>query len=218
MTNHLSFTYFQLTAYLQQRLALPLPGEAAQQRMASGIRTALKLRATPDEKTRTGAVCILFYPKAGEWHIPLIVRPEYDGAHGGQVALPGGKVEESDATLADAALREMHEEIGVAAEAVQVVGQLTPLFVPASNFVVHPVVAVAAQTPVFQSDPYEVAQLLEVPFQGFSDSTRRGEKEILVRGFRVHAPYFDLAGQTVWGATAMILSEMSAVLNEGIRD
>ena len=206
-------THSELKAHLLDKLARPLPGEAAHQRMASSIRSSLKLRAQPDEITRTGAVCVLLYPKDGIWHIPLIVRPEYDGAHSGQVAFPGGKMEDSDADITAAALREMHEEIGVLPETVEPLGLLTPVFVPVSNFVVYPVLAITAQKPGFRLDAREVAQLLELPVHELLDESRRGEKDIMVRGIRVRAPFFDLLGQTIWGATAMMLSELAELIN-----
>ncbi len=205
-------THSELKAHLLEKLALPLPGEAAHQRMASSIRSSLKLRAQPDATTRTGAVCMLLYPKDGIWHIPLIVRPEYDGAHSGQVAFPGGKMEQFDADITAAALREMHEEIGVLPQTVEPLGLLTPVFVPVSNFVVHPVLAITAQKPDFRLDAREVAQLLELLVHELLDESRRGEKEIMVRGIRVRAPYFGLLGQTIWGATAMMLNELAEIL------
>jgi len=208
----LNRTYTQLAAHLRIKLTDALPGELAQRKMASTLRTALRLRDKPDNRTRQGAVCILLYPKLDIWHIPLIVRPEYDGAHSGQVALPGGRIEETDADVPAAALREMWEEIGVSTEQVEVLGVLTPLFVPASNFMVHPVVAITDVTPVFLPDSREVAQILEVPLPELLNESHRAEKEIEVRGVRIHAPFFDLLGQTVWGATAMMLSEMVEVL------
>lgn len=157
---------------------------------------------------------MLLYPKDGVWHIPLIVRPEYDGAHSGQVAFPGGKMEDFDADITAAALRETHEEIGIAPASVAPLGLLTPLFVPVSNFMVHPVLAIAAQTPGFRLDAREVAQLIELPLDVLLDESRRGEKEILVRGVRVHAPFFGLPGHTIWGATAMMLSELAEVVRQ----
>lgn len=206
------FAYEEMLVRLQERLSMPLPGTEAQARMSSSIRTSLKLKSQPDEKTRVGAVCLLLYPHGIDWHIPLIIRPEYDGAHGGQISLPGGKVEQNDAGIAAAALREMQEEIGVDTTTVQVLGELSPLFIPASNFMVHPVVAIAPQKPFFQTDPFEVAGLLEIALRDLQDETKRNEKDILVRGVTVRAPYFDIQQQTIWGATAMILSELLDVL------
>ncbi|MCU0354680.1 MAG: CoA pyrophosphatase [Cytophagales bacterium] len=207
-----NYTYTELTTRLTERLGQPLPGEAAQRRMASSIRSALRLPDRPNERTRAGAVCMLLYPEPDGWYLPLILRPEYDGAHSGQVALPGGRVEETDTDVVAAALRETEEEIGVPTARMAVMGKLTPLYVPASNFVVHPVVAVASEPPVFRPDPREVAAVFHVPVAQLLDETLRGETEIRVRGIRIQAPYFNLLGQTVWGATAMMLSELKEVM------
>ncbi|MDJ1471912.1 CoA pyrophosphatase [Cytophagaceae bacterium DM2B3-1] len=210
----IQYTYSQLADYLHERLTDVLPGEAAQQKMASSLRNAGQLNFKTDGKTRQGAVCILFYQKQGIWHLPLIVRPEYDGTHSGQVAFPGGKVEETDPTYVATALREMHEEIGVPTDSVQILGALTPLLVIASNFMVHPFVGITSEAPVFIPDSREVAKIIEVPLPDLLDDNRRSAKEIQVRGFSLWAPYFDLEGQTVWGATAMMLSELIEVLKK----
>ncbi len=209
----LHYSYTELTDFLNRKMASPLPGEAAQRRMASSVRD-MRIVNKPNDKTRDGAVCMLLYPKEGVWHIPLIVRPEYDGTHSGQVAFPGGKVESEDADVIATALRETYEEIGVLVPATHALGLLTPLYVFASNFMVHPILAVLPDAPTLFPDPREVAQILEVPIAALLDDNRRGEKEISVRGFRVQAPFFDLEGQTVWGATAMMLSELVAILSE----
>lgn len=202
--------YFQ---QIRQRLAATLPGERAQLQMAAASRSRLGLRTEPDASTRTGAVLILFYPHHGLVHLPLIRRPVYPGVHSGQVAFPGGRVDEADNSLTETALREAYEEVGVRPNEVEVLGLLTPLYVHASNFMVHPVVGAARSRPAFQLDPYEVDALLEVPLDELQDSTRMGSKEIIVReGITIQAPFYDLQGHVVWGATAMILSELLEVL------
>lgn len=200
---------------LKKRLAQALPGVAAQEKMASSIRSALRLKAHPDEFTRKSAVLILFYPYDGQIYFPMIVRPVYTGVHSGQVAFPGGRMEETDRDFADTALREALEEIGIQPAAVDVLGLLSPLFIPASNYMVYPVVGATELRPDFLLDLKEVAQLVEVPLAQLQDITRIGSKEIIIRDNTViQAPFYDLQGQTVWGASAMILSELLAVLEE----
>jgi 8-oxo-dGTP pyrophosphatase MutT (NUDIX family) len=198
---------------VRRRLQAALPGEKAQLKMAAAGRTRLGTSPTPDAGTRTGAVLILFYPHGGLIHVPMIRRPEYPGVHSGQVAFPGGRVDETDESIIATALREAHEEVGVRPAEVEVLGLLTPLFVHASNFMVHPVVGAAWSRPNFKPDAYEVDALLEVPLTELQDVTRIGSKEIVVReGIAIQAPYYDLQGHTVWGATAMMLSELLEVL------
>jgi 8-oxo-dGTP pyrophosphatase MutT (NUDIX family) len=198
---------------VRRRLQSALPGEKAQLRMAAAGRTRLGTSPSPNAETRTGAVLLLFYPHQGLIHVPMIRRPVYPGVHSGQVAFPGGRVDEADENLVGTALREAHEEVGVRPAEVEVLGLLTPLFVHASNFVVHPVVGATRSRPDFRPDPYEVDALLEVPLTELQDVTRIGSKEIIVReGIAIEAPYYDLQGHTVWGATAMMVSELLEVL------
>ncbi len=198
---------------IRQRLREELPGEKAQLRMASTLRSTLRLRSQPDQATRTGAVLILFYPKEGIMHIPMIRRPVYKGVHSGQVAFPGGRAEDGDKDLIETALREAHEEIGVNPAQIDILGSLTPLFVPASNFMVHPVLGFTRYHPDFQPDAYEVDAILEVPVDELQDITRMGTKEIIIReGITIQAPFYDLQGHTVWGATAMMISELLEIV------
>jgi 8-oxo-dGTP pyrophosphatase MutT (NUDIX family) len=198
---------------VRRRLQSALPGEKAQLRMAAAGRTRLGTSPSPNAETRTGAVLLLFYPHQNLIHVPMIRRPVYPGVHSGQVAFPGGRVDEADENLVGTALREAHEEVGVRPAEVEVLGLLTPLFVHASNFMVHPVVGATRSRPDFRPDPYEVDALLEVPLTELQDVTRIGSKEIIVReGIAIEAPYYDLQGHTVWGATAMMVSELLEVL------
>jgi 8-oxo-dGTP pyrophosphatase MutT (NUDIX family) len=200
---------------IKERLKQALPGSAAQVKMASTLRSTLSLPAQPNEHTRKSAVLILFYPFENIIHIPLMVRPVYKGVHSGQVSLPGGRWEEGDPTLIETALREAQEEVGIIPNHIEILGTLSELYVPASNFMVLPVVGAATQRPDFKPDPYEVDRLLEVPLDELQDITRIGSKEIVVReSITIQAPYYDLQGHTVWGATAMIISELNEIISE----
>ena len=135
----------------------------------------------------------------------------YPGLNSGQVGFPGGGAEEMDDDLAATAIRETYEEIGVHPSKITLLGQLTPLYVFASNYIVQPTVAWTDYRPEFKHDPFEVAQLLEVSLLSLLDpATRRTETRTL-RGQPIEVPYFAVAGQTVWGATAMMLSELLAL-------
>jgi 8-oxo-dGTP pyrophosphatase MutT (NUDIX family) len=176
---------------------------------------SLRLNNQPNELTRNSAVLILFYPSEGQIYIPMIVRPVYKGVHSGQVAFPGGRMEKDDRHYADTALREAFEEIGVKPAIVEILGMLSPLYVPASNYIVYPVVGTTQARPDFVLDPREVAMLIEIPLYELQDVNRIGAKEIIVRdNITIQAPFYDLQGQTVWGASAMILSELLTVLEE----
>lgn len=206
----LSFTAF--TDALQRRLQQPLPGEAAHLRMMAGSRLRMTIR--PNEKTRKSAILILFYPYQGEIYLPLILRPQYDGVHAGQMAFPGGRMERTDENLIRTALREAQEEIGIRVTDVRVLGQLTELFIPPSNFFVQPVIGVMNHRPDFYPDPREVEQVVEVPLETLLDETIVGDTQIDVRGVLIDAPFFQIQNHKVWGATAMMISELLAVIAE----
>jgi 8-oxo-dGTP pyrophosphatase MutT (NUDIX family) len=205
---HLS--YPALIAHLHQRLQQPLPGEEAHRLMASSARTRLTVR--PNERTRRSAVLILFYPYQNAIYLPLILRPQYDGVHAGQMAFPGGRMERTDRDLVQTALREAQEEIGIRVQDVTVIGTLTELFIPPSNFYVQPVVGTLSARPDFYPDPREVDAVVEVSVDTLLDKTIVGDSQIDVRGITVDAPYYDIQGNRVWGATAMMIAELLAVL------
>ncbi len=199
---------------LKQRLSRSLPGNAAH----------ASLRATPVGSSlplfshtlapRPGGVLILLYEQEGVLKFPLIKRPEYLGAHSGQVSLPGGKAEQGEDSI-QAALREAEEEIGVNRMNLNVLGTLSDFFVVPSNFVVTPVVAMLLTAPVFVPDPYEVAKILHGSVDDLMQEGAIKEKEILAAGkYRMLAPHFDIEGEVVWGATAMMLNEFRMVLKD----
>lgn len=155
---------------------------------------------------REGAVLLLLYPKRQEICIVLTRRRDDLQAHAGQISFPGGRREVLE-TPAHAALRETHEEIGVDPSQVQLLGELTPLYIPPSDFEVHPFVGWHEQPASFSPQPSEVAELLEVPLQMLFDAKTRQEETWHQRGLELQVPYFSIGLHKVWGATAMILSE-----------
>jgi 8-oxo-dGTP pyrophosphatase MutT (NUDIX family) len=199
---------------LKQRLDAPLPGAAAHQKMASSVRSTADYRAAPNAKTRQSAVLLLLYPYQGELFLPLILRPAYDGVHGGQVALPGGGYEKYDRTLIRTALREAQEEIGIKASDVRVLGQLTQIYIPPSNFQVQPVVGYLPYRPDFFPDIREVADIIDISLTLLADKGIVGTKAMLVRNVLIQAPYYGVDTHTVWGTTAMILSEFLSLVEE----
>lgn len=202
-------------ARLKDRLSLPLPGQEAQFRMASSFRLDPKFFGHQRTDVRQSAVLIAIYPLADVLSTVLIKRPDYDGAHSGQVSFPGGRVEPDDRDLAATALREAHEEVGIPPDDVEVIGRLTELYIPASNFMVHPFVGLMSGRPVLIPDAHEVKEVLEVPLAHFLRTDIIAETEIPLRnGYRLRAPYYDVQGHIVWGATAMMLSELRDVMHD----
>jgi 8-oxo-dGTP pyrophosphatase MutT (NUDIX family) len=197
---------------LGNRMSQPLPGPVAHEIMrASPVGNVLP-RFEHKMPPRPGSVLILLYPDQDKIVFPLIQRPEYVGAHSGQVSLPGGKAEKDEDAIATA-LREGEEEIGISPSEVKVIGTLSEFFVIPSNFLVTPVVGYVDSIPNLIPDPVEVDKILfgNIPDLIQSNAIRR--KEILAAGrFAMDAPYFDIEGQVVWGATAMMLNEFREVV------
>lgn len=204
-----------LAARLRRGLAGSLPGRDAQMRLAPEPRVGWDPYAVP-EGLRDAAALVLIYPHHGRLHLPLTVRGGGLRHHTGQVSLPGGAVDAGESVEA-AALREAAEEVGVDPAAVDTVGRLTPLHIPVSGFLLHPVVGLSAVRPTFQPHTWEVARLLEVPVERLLDPASVGrEVRTLNRAGVAHdvdVPFFDIEGEKVWGATAMVLAELLAVLD-----
>jgi 8-oxo-dGTP pyrophosphatase MutT (NUDIX family) len=171
------------------------------------------LRSTPPPDARSAGVLILLYPHLGEWHLPLIKRVEDGLVHSGQISLPGGS-QEAGESLRETALREACEEIGAACTNVEVLGQLSTIYIPPSNFLVTPTVGAVELRPDFQIHPGEVAELIEVPLSQLFDPTVIKREPWTLRGTSVEVPFYQLGMHKVWGATAMILSEFSMILTE----
>lgn len=196
---------------LKIRLQQPLPGLEAHSVMASETRLKLKM-PSPNERTRESAVLIVFYPSDNQIFMPLILRPQYDGVHGGQMAFPGGRAEKEDESLERTALREAQEEIGVRVSDIQILGKLTKLYIPPSNFYVQPVVGFMSRKPEFYPDPKEVDKVIEISIEEMKNPAIIGRKVLNVRGIEVDTPFYDILDTTVWGATAMMISELLMVI------
>lgn len=204
-----------LTKQLRQRLALPLPGQEAQYKMANAERRINSARFKIPENARKGGVLILLYENDNKIKFPLILRAEYDGVHSAQISFPGGGFDQEDENIQNTALRETQEEIGIFKNDVQVLGALSSLYIPPSNFLVHPFIGSLSYHPHLIAYEKEVAQIIEVDLETFLDESVVHEKTIkLSNGMEIQTPYFNIQKQTVWGATAMILSELKAVLYE----
>lgn len=166
----------------------------------------------PNDTTRQSAVLVAFYPSDGVVYLPLILRPAYDGTHGGQMALPGGKMEYSDENLVRTALREAQEEIGVKAMDVNILGELTDVFIPVSNFIVKPIVGYLDYKPDFFPDKKEVEKIFEVEFLDFLKLENKGIRNITVGKRNLSVPGFDIQDQWIWGATALIINEVVEIV------
>lgn len=199
---------------VQEALSSPLPGVTAQSKMAPERPSSQADRWDTPADCREAGVLLLLYtpPLTAELHIVLTRRPEYPGTHGGQISFPGGQREE-DETLRETALRETMEEIGVGPD--EVIGKLSPLYIPPSNFCTYPFVAYSSARPDFQPDDKEVAEIIETPLCLLLDATIQKEEIWYFQKYgERRVPFFDVFGHHVWGATAMILSEFLTLLDE----
>jgi 8-oxo-dGTP pyrophosphatase MutT (NUDIX family) len=198
---------------LRKALPTSLPGAQAQALMSSKplrVDWEKDLGRIP-QGTRDAAVLVLIYPRDGKAYMTLTQRTETLEAHRSQISFPGGAMEAGE-TLEEAALREAHEEIGLAPNRVEILGRLTPLHVPVSCFLIHPLVGTVTRLPELRKDPVEVAEILEASVeQLMKRETISWSPMDRPRG-RLLVPYFILDTCDVWGATAMILSELLSIL------
>ena len=198
--------------WLAERMS-SLPGAEAQDRMSSRSRLSIQeyLERNPDY--RTSAVMLLLFPSGDFISSLLIERPSYEGVHSGQLALPGGRSEEADEDLIHTAIRETYEEVGVKVLREQVIGPLTPIYIPPSRFLVHPFVAFLNERPEFIPDEREVESLLEVNLSLFMDEEVKQRRRITVgENMFLEAPCYVIGDKILWGATAMVFSEMESIL------
>lgn len=192
---------------LQKCMDNPLPGEKAQTSMLPEGRSLEPATRNP----RPAAVLLLLYPKQDQWHTVFIKRNEYPGHHSGQVSFPGGKRDSQDKDLAGTAIREAKEETGIVASEIRLAGPLSPLHIPVSGFHVHPFVGMLFSTPSFRPDPTEVQYLIESPVRDLLNPALRQVTTMVIRKKEVIVPYYQVKGEIIWGATAMILAEFLAL-------
>lgn len=199
---------------IEQALQNGLPGAAAQELMAPSLRPPEHLNFDTSNP-RSSGVMILLFP-AEEGLSTVFIHRTHWGPHGGQISLPGGKMEPTDADLVATAFRESEEEIGIRPDQVRTLGLLTPLYVPYSNYHIQPVVTYTGTQPSFVPDTKEVESILTAPLEKLFHPDNRKTMIIKRLGIEISAPYYNTGGYRVWGATAMIISEFEVVLTSCI--
>lgn len=196
---------------------LELFGEASHNKMSPPYRLELAKKMKERAKSaREAGVMALFYPNTeGETYLVLILRRTYKGVHSAQVGFPGGKYESEDKNLMETALRETEEEVGVPQSMMNVIKTMSPIYIPPSNFMVHPYIAVSKETPSFVKQDDEVEAIIEVKLSDFlNDSNILTTKVPTSFNVEIDVPAFKLNNQIVWGATAMMLNELKDLLKQ----
>tara|TARA_B100001245_G_scaffold236673_1_gene229627 strand:- start:810 stop:1454 length:645 start_codon:yes stop_codon:yes gene_type:complete len=208
----LDFNHFR--EELEKAFTRPLPGQDAQYQMTPAGRERVDLKRIDQEKVKQAATAALFFPMQNRPHLILTRRVEYPGVHSGQISFPGGRREPEDESFMDTALRETHEEIGVKAGDITLLGSLTALYIPPSNFFVYPFVGILDQKPEFFPQESEVAEILSLDFNLFLPGESLKQTIVDARGFKLKVPAFNINGHIIWGATAMMISELRAMFTQ----
>ncbi|MBP1841590.1 NUDIX hydrolase [Formosa algae] len=196
---------------------IPLPAEASQFKMSPPFREDLLEANKIKMKTaRKAAVMALFYPNnLQQTHLVLILRNTYKGVHSAQIGFPGGKLEPEDDSLKTAAIRETFEEVGVPERDINVWRKITDIYIPPSHFVVQPFIGIAEKTPIFLKQDIEVDAIIEVPLVEFLSEKNVVTKRVTTSyAQEIDVPAFVFQGHVVWGATAMMLSEVKDILKQ----
>lgn len=200
--------------YAPKVLNVELPAMIAHKKMVPSNREELLKNADFKKITpKKAAVMMLFYPKNSQTHLALIIRNSYNGVHSSQIAFPGGKVEPEDLNLSATAIRETHEEIGVHPSDINLIRAFTEVYIPPSNFMVYPFFGYSQNELAFKLQEDEVAGIVELPLKDFLD-----DKIIVTNSMKtsyaenIEVPGFLVDEHFIWGATAMMLSELKETL------
>lgn len=199
---------------LKEQLNQPLPGEIAQLKMAPAQRLAFMEYFKAGLKNSTqSAVLVCLYPHLDSIYTVMMLRPSEQGAHSDQVSFPGGRFEDADGSLETTALREANEEVGIEPSSFEIIGKLTPVYIPVSNYLVHPFIAASLIRPEFSMNTIEVKQIIETEITPFLNDAIKG-RGLFKSGLKIEieAPFYEVQEYKIWGATAMILSELGAIL------
>lgn len=208
--------FFEIYSKIKQINAENLPGFEAQAKLSPPYRQKLSLEELKIYKPKMSAVMLLVYNKNNIPHIVLTQRQEYKGVHSRQISFPGGQTEKQDKNLLQTALRETYEEIGVSIAEDKVLKEITWLYVPPSNFLIYPYVALVDKTLNFNKDDVEVKSILEIPLTDFMNKNNLTNFDYYVKSqdISINCPCFNINGHIIWGATAMILNEFLTILEQ----
>ena len=198
---------------LEKAFEQPLPGIKGHQLLMPSYRNALKLSAVEAKNPRRAGVLVHLFDGIDGLEVLLMKRPEYEGTHSGQISFPGGKFEPGDQTLKETAFREAFEEVGLRKEKLRSIGALSWLYIPPSNFYVEPFVTYSSKCPELVLQKEEVAYTLSIPLVKICDRSLLRDAEVVTKYGPMRVPAFHWQGEVIWGATAMILGELSALFS-----
>lgn len=197
---------------LRESLKGPKPGLRAQLKMATIPRPGNRTYTDVGDGCSKAGVLVLIYPKKNRLHLVLTKRTQTVAHHQSQISFPGGRMDKDESPV-EAALREAKEELRIDPAATRILGELTPLYVPPSNYTIYPVVAAMEKRPHFQPSPEEVAEVLEIPVAHLLKPENVRREAWTLRGMEVSVPFYSFRGHKIWGATAMILAELVEIIS-----
>jgi 8-oxo-dGTP pyrophosphatase MutT (NUDIX family) len=200
---------------LKHKLSKELSGISSHLKMAPEHRLEqLKSGKEPTQDARKSAVLILFFHEDEVLKMIVIRRSVYVGIHSGQIAFPGGRYEEEDGNVQVTALREIEEEIGITKDKIEIIGRLSDIYVPPSNFLISVFVGYLSDKPIYKIDEREVDDVIEIPFSDFFKQDVIKKKDFYVNSIKAtsNAPYYDVTNAEIWGASAMVISELIDLL------
>jgi len=192
---------------LQERLQKPKPGLEAQLKMVTNPRPGDKTYLDVGDSCLKAGVLVLLYPWQEKLHLVLTRRTSTVAHHQAQISFPGGRMDRKESAV-EAAVMEAGEELQIMPNSIRILGELTPLYVPPSNYCIYPAVAAADRRPDFRHSPIEVAEVIEVPVDHLLDPKNVRQETWPLRGINVRVPFYFFQGHKIWGATAMILAEL----------
>ncbi|RLD63441.1 MAG: coenzyme A pyrophosphatase [Bacteroidetes bacterium] len=195
---------------LKYQLSKELPGESAHKIMSPSFRFNNYSSKSPVKSS----VLILLYPYNNDIYTVLIKRAEYDGFHSAQISFPGGKYESSDNVLSQTALRETYEEIGIEPELIKIIGPISSIYIPISNYTAQPFIGYVNKKPDFKIDTFEVSNVINVKISELLDNVNKKNGLFKVGNKKIQAPYYNANGNKIWGATAMVLCEFIKIVKQ----
>lgn len=204
-----------LSSFLIERLHFQLPGQHSHQKMIPEGRINLKREVLSGETVRLAAVLIAIFIEDQEIKTIFIKRNTYDGVHSGQIAFPGGRLEPDDPDLVFTAMREAREEVNIDPNSVNILGQLSRIYIPPSQYEVLPVLGTLKEPPILTPDKSEVEEVFTWKLNDLLNPANRNIKQItLSDGNKWEVPCFTLGNHIIWGATSMIISELIDIISE----